>query len=117
MSNLKGSESRGGPCRLRRKGIYSAHGNWLCLGPERADIHPSVQDVVILVGLRVTERLCISRNSCFFSTEIQRKFVTVGPKEEGGSCALLQVLGLASKRSTHRRRNKFIQAQGMLSEI
>jgi len=48
MSDLKGPECRGGAFRLRRKGIYSAHGNWLCFGPERADI-PPVQDVVILV--------------------------------------------------------------------
>jgi len=54
MSYLKGPESRGGAFRLRRKGINSAHGNWLILGPERFDIHPSVQDVVIFVGLRVT---------------------------------------------------------------
>ena len=50
MSDLKGPECRGGTFRLQRKGICSAHENWHCLGPERADIHPSVQDVVILVG-------------------------------------------------------------------
>jgi len=76
VSDLKGPESRGGTFRLRRKGIYSAHGNRLCLGPKRADIHPSVQDIVILVGLRVTERLCISRNSHFFSTEVQGNTMT-----------------------------------------
>jgi hypothetical protein len=108
MSDLKDPECRGGAFRLRHKGIYSAHGNWHCLSPERADIHPSVQDAVILVGLRVTERFCISRNSNIFSTEIQGKFVTIGPKEEGGSCVLLQVLELASKRSMHLTRNNFL---------
>jgi hypothetical protein len=108
MSDLKGPECSGGAFRLRHKGIYSTHRNWHCLGPERADIHPSVQDAVILVGLRVTERFCVSRNSNFFSTEIQGKFVTIGPKEKGGSCVLLQVLELASKRSMHRRRKKFL---------
>jgi len=108
MSDLKGPESREGAFRLRRKVIYSAHGNWFILGPEKVDILPSVQDVVTFVDLRVTEQLYISRNSRFFSTEIKGKFVTIGPKKEEGSCARLQVLELASKRTMQRTRNKFV---------
>jgi len=112
MSDLKGPESREGAFRLRRKVIYSAHGNWFILGPEKVDILPSVQDVVTFVDFQVTEQLYISRNSHIFSTEIKGKFVTIGPKEEGGNCARLQVLELASKRSMQRTRNKFVQISG-----
>jgi len=65
MSDLKGPESREGAFRLRRNGIHSAHGNWLILGPERVDIHPSVQNVVVFVCLRVTGELCIVEIATF----------------------------------------------------